>query len=123
LRELAKLPSGSSATKRITWYLAECLSFVKDFVGKHKKSASNVTIEENAEEAQETEEISEEIVTENDDNSPSIAEVLEATAIWSTSSQMAPTRRAPKRKIVGVEAVTQPIIEFFKSRTVVVNEK
>lgn len=92
------------------------MAFVKDFVGKHKKSASNVTMEENSEEAQETEEL----MTENDDitDSASIAEALEDTASLSTSSQVAPTRTAPKRKIVGVEAVAQPMIEFFKSRTV-----
>lgn len=111
------MPSGSGASKRKKWYLADCLTFLKDFVGQHRKSASNVTVEEDVDETQ----LGGEVINEDDDtiDSPLTNEVLDtAGSSRSSSANAAPARTASKRKSSALEAVTGPMINFLESRTV-----
>lgn len=45
LRDLKK-PSGAAASKKKIWYLADSMGFLKDYMGIHRASSSNVDVQE-----------------------------------------------------------------------------
>ncbi|XP_076030648.1 uncharacterized protein LOC143018936 [Oratosquilla oratoria] len=57
-----KQPSGSGASKKKKWYLAESLAFLRDYMGKHRNlgSNSNVVDENEAEQNADVSDFSEE---------------------------------------------------------------
>lgn len=115
LREEKSLSSGARASKRKKWYLADYLSFLRDFVGQHRKSVSNITIEEDLEETQSLEDSVNE--AEESFTSPLNYELFNSdpSTILSTANSRVLPRKVQKRK--SLEALTEPMINFLESRT------
>lgn len=117
LRELKNTPSGAASSKKKKWYLCDAMSFVQDFMGQHKKMASNydqsAVIEEN---------------TKNYDLSESVADFDETNSQHSVIStpSIRPDLNPPKKlkeasnkhyKETAADLVAGPMINFLKSKT------
>ncbi|XKL64162.1 hypothetical protein PGB90_004248 [Kerria lacca] len=87
LRDIKNLPSGSAPSKKKKWYIADCMSVVKDYIGQNRKMASNVEVE---------------------------CDELEANL---SDSALSPPAIKKKQKSTPADLVAGPMIEFLRSRT------
>ena len=56
VRDVKYKPSGSGASNKKKWYLADCMSFLDNFINKHKPMESNMS----------TDDVDEEIIEDSD---------------------------------------------------------
>ncbi|XP_076069193.1 uncharacterized protein LOC143041239 [Oratosquilla oratoria] len=106
-----KQPSGSGASKKKKWYLAESLAFLRDYMGKHRNlgSNSNVVDENEAEQNADVSDFSEE--------ADGIAIPAEQSSPCPDNFAQPPPKKKTKGKTSMITDVAGPMIEFLKSRT------
>lgn len=123
MKKIRDLPSGSAAQKKKKWYLADSMSFLGNFIGQHRQSKSNVVVQDDSDDENESEVNEEEINESIEDNV-----VSPITPPNDTSDRPPPVSQAQgleaknknarkKRKMTASEMVAGPMITFLKSRS------
>lgn len=112
LRDERKVPSGSGASKKKKWYLADSMSFMHNFIGQNKKTASDVVVDDNSE--IEVKEEARQTIFDEDMGSQSIAASFDSLPRTSTPTRIT---KAKRHKIMSAaEAVPGPTIEYVTTR-------
>ncbi|KAL1494908.1 hypothetical protein ABEB36_010420 [Hypothenemus hampei] len=112
LRHQKKLPSGSGTSKRKKWYLADNMTFLKDFMGQHRQPVGNATIEETSEIALDLDQ--ERCIGDDEDTQDTPISITSSDSQSMTQGRSKP--KVPKMASV-VGAVAGPMIKFLESRT------
>lgn len=102
------MPSGSAASKKKKWYLADSMSFLNAFIGQHRKSTGNAI----------TENIIEDDIRSPEDSGNDASLVEDISLDITVPSPANPHHTHVKKiRMTPVDLVAGPMIELLKSQT------
>lgn len=112
-------PSGAACPKKKKWYLFDAMSFLKDFMGQHKKMKSNYDESSNLNE-EDTNSIFNESIGDFEENNTQLSTVSHTSTIrpnLNPPKKFNETSKKPISKQSAADLVAGPMVDFLKSKT------
>lgn len=103
-----KKPSGAAASKKKKWYLADSMGFLKDYMGIHRASSSNVDVQETS--------ATEIHVSDADDPDEETSEELPLAPPLRSSSTVSSTRSCKRKSESAATLLAGPVAEYLRSK-------
>lgn len=126
VREVKNRPSGSAASKKKKWYLADSMSFMHSFVGQHRKSKGNIENQDEVEEGMPLSTFLEDVNEMTEEANETVEGISSCTMSTSQASEThgkaenrsdSNPETSKKRKMSTSDMVAGSMVEFKKKRS------